>query len=77
MDTVTRQFEGWWEAQPFKNQKMFKAAALKVWKDSREALCIEIPEVRVLDGGVLAEIGYEMAINDFEKSLDMAGVSYK
>ena len=77
MDISTRQFEGWWEAQPFKGQGMFKAAALAVWKASRESLCVELPEVRVLDGGVLAEIGYEIAINDFEKSLDMVGVSYK
>ena len=48
-----------------------------VWKASRAALCVELPEVRVLDGGRIAEIGYELAIDDFERSLDAAGVRYK
>lgn len=49
----------------------------EVWQASRGAICIEVPEIRVLDGGALAEIGYEMAINDFEKALKKAGVRYK
>ena len=47
------------------------------WKASRAALCVELPEVRVLDGGRIAEIGYEMAIDDFELVLDAAGVRHK
>ncbi len=41
------------------------------------ALCVELPEVRVLDGGRIAEIGYELAVDDFERALESAGISYK
>ena len=47
------------------------------WKASRAALCVKLPEIRVLDGGRVAEIGYEMAIDDFESVLDAAGIRYK
>lgn len=51
--------------------------AWKSWKASRAALCVELPEVRVLDGGRIAEIGYELAVDDFERALDAAGIRYK
>ena len=47
------------------------------WRASRESLCVELPEVRVLDGGRIAEIGYELAIDDCERALDAAGVRHK
>lgn len=47
------------------------------WRASRESLCVELPEVRVLDGGRIAEIGYELAVDDFERALDAAGIRYK
>ena len=47
------------------------------WRASRESLCVELPKVRVLDGGRIAEIGYELAVDDFERALDAAGVRYK
>ena len=46
------------------------------WQASRAAQCVELPEVRVLDGGRIAEIGYELAIDDFERVLDGAGIRY-
>ena len=51
--------------------------AWDAWQASRAALCVELPEVRVLDGGRIAEIGYELAVDDFERALDSAGVRYK
>ena len=48
----------------------------KAWQASRAAQCVELPEVRVLDGGRIAEIGYELAIDDFERALDAAGIHY-
>ena len=47
------------------------------WKASRAALCVELPEVRVLDGGRIAGIGYELAVDDFERALESAGIRYK
>ena len=48
----------------------------KAWQASRAALYVELPEVRVLDGGRIAEIGYELAVDDFERALDAAGIRY-
>ena len=55
---------------------MMPRVAYEAWKASRAALCVELPEVRVLDGGRIAEIGYELAVDDFEEALDAAGIRY-
>ena len=50
--------------------------AWEAWQASRAAQCVELPEVRILDGGRIAEIGYELAVDDFERALDAAGIRY-
>ena len=79
MDKVLEEFEEWFKRDyhPDKTGPYVKDAMLYAWQASRAALCVELPEVRVLDGGRIAEIGYELAIDDFERSLDAAGVRYK
>ena len=89
MDKVREEFEAWIvgllgcdDADITKDSsgvyESYQTGNLYVaWIASRAALCVELPEVRVLDGGRIAEIGYELAIDDFERSLDAAGVRYK
>ena len=88
MDKMREDFEEWW----IKNMNAIEMDLHRfgdgyschetnrgwmAWQASRVALCVVLPEVRVLDGGRIAEIGYELAVDDFELALDSAGVRYK
>ena len=89
MDKIREEFEAWY-TEKFKHAysdgmvrngetylSPFIDGLWMAWKASRAALCVELPEVRVLDGGRIAEIGYELAVDDFERALESAGISYK
>ena len=91
MEKMREEFEAWYEGHCaplesdwFKRDSDFPddyeyfpaQEAWAGWQASRAAICVELPEVRVLNGGRIAEIGYEMAVDDFESVLDAAGIRY-
>ena len=91
MEKMREEFEAWYEGHCaplesdwFKRDSDFPddydyfpaQEAWSGWQASRAALCVKLPDVRVLDGGRIAEIGYELAVDDFERTLDAAGIRY-
>ena len=72
MDKIREEFETWWQNANPRLTDLPKEQAYYIWKASRAALVVKIPEEHDLGDGTTGVMQ-----DDFAKSLEDAGVSYE